>query len=272
MRRRTKALTGAFFFARVLLVWTFATRAAAAGQDSDCLLAGAGETAVVAHVHDGDTLMLSDGRRLRLLGIDTPELDSEAPARSEPLALAARDRLRQLAPGGTVLRLYRDQVHQDRHGRELVQAIRADQIDLAATLLRDGLARQLVVLPNDRLWRCYQRLQQHARRQESGLWALPAFRPQAAAQLRERPQQESAGKGWQLIEGRIDALREQRGDLLIELDGRLTLRIRAADRPAFRELPLTPGQRLLVGGRPRWHQGRARLDLMHPSAVLAAGN
>lgn len=270
MRHRTKALTGAFFFA-----WIFAA-APATGADTTagCLLDGKGEPAVVAHVHDGDTLMLHDGRRLRLLGIDTPELDPEAPARSEPLALAARDRLRQLAPKGTVLLLYRDQVGQDRHGRELVQALRADQIDLAATLLTDGLARQLVVPPNDRLWRCYQRLQHEARRQRKGLWALPAYQPTPADKLTEASaaQGEAGGKGWHVLDGRIQSLREQRGDLLIELGSRLTLRIRAADRPAFRALSLTPGQRLLVSGRPRWHQGRARIDLKHPSALLTIGN
>jgi endonuclease YncB( thermonuclease family) len=34
------------------------------------------ETAIVASVYDGDTLMLRGGRRVRLLQIDTPELGS----------------------------------------------------------------------------------------------------------------------------------------------------------------------------------------------------
>nr|MBA3380320.1 hypothetical protein [Actinomycetota bacterium] len=36
----------------------------------------ADESGVVASVYDGDTLSLSDGRRVRLLQIDTPELGS----------------------------------------------------------------------------------------------------------------------------------------------------------------------------------------------------
>jgi hypothetical protein len=36
----------------------------------------AGQVAVVASVYDGDTLSVRDGRRVRLLQIDTPELDS----------------------------------------------------------------------------------------------------------------------------------------------------------------------------------------------------
>jgi endonuclease YncB( thermonuclease family) len=53
------------------------------------------EVAVVASVYDGDTLSLRDGRRVRLLQIDTPELGS-----GECYSRAARTALLALAPPG----------------------------------------------------------------------------------------------------------------------------------------------------------------------------
>ena len=32
---------------------------------------------VVRHVSDGDTLVLEDGRKVRLIGVDTPEMNDE---------------------------------------------------------------------------------------------------------------------------------------------------------------------------------------------------
>ncbi len=58
---------------------------------------------VVTSVHDGDTLRLADGTRIRLAGIDANEMDGSChvtcAARS---AVDARDNLRRLALGKTV--------------------------------------------------------------------------------------------------------------------------------------------------------------------------
>jgi endonuclease YncB( thermonuclease family) len=56
-------------------------------------------SAIVASVYDGDTLTLTDGQRVRLLQIDTPELGS-----GECYSRAARTALLNLAPvGGRVV-------------------------------------------------------------------------------------------------------------------------------------------------------------------------
>ena len=56
----------------------------------------------MAYVNDGDTLRLRDGRKVRLLQIDAPELRGDCYAKA---ALAA---LRQLAPNGTRVTLELD--------------------------------------------------------------------------------------------------------------------------------------------------------------------
>lgn len=72
-------------------------------------------TGVVAYVNDGDTLRLTDGRRVRLLQVDAPELHGDCFGR------AALTALRRLAPKGARVTLARDPTLDatDRYGRAL---------------------------------------------------------------------------------------------------------------------------------------------------------
>jgi endonuclease YncB( thermonuclease family) len=60
------------------------------------------EGAVVAHVVDGDTVELVDGRRIRLVQIDTPE------RRTECYGEASAALTRRLLPPGTEVRIEQD--------------------------------------------------------------------------------------------------------------------------------------------------------------------
>ena len=57
---------------------------------ASCEYSGALENVVIRSVTDGDTLVLNDGRKVRLLGINTPELGFGGEA-SEPYAVDAKD-------------------------------------------------------------------------------------------------------------------------------------------------------------------------------------
>ena len=91
---------------------------------------------VVAAVYDGDTLTLRDGRRIRLVQIDTPELGS-----GECYSRAARTALLNLAPpGGRVVLdvdVALDRV--DRYGR-LLRYIRRSGSNVNLELVRRGAA------------------------------------------------------------------------------------------------------------------------------------
>jgi micrococcal nuclease len=92
------------------------------------------DVAVVASVYDGDTLRLRDGRRVRLLQIDTPELGS-----GECYSRAARTALLRLAPIGRPVVLEIDP-HLDRvdgYGR-LLRYVKRNGINVNVELLRRG--------------------------------------------------------------------------------------------------------------------------------------
>lgn len=94
------------------------------------------ETAVVASVYDGDTLTLRDGRKVRLLQIDTPELGS-----GECYSRAAATALRALARPGSAVRLDPDPALDtvDRYGRLLRYIVR-DGLNVNLELVRRGAA------------------------------------------------------------------------------------------------------------------------------------
>ena len=97
-------------------------------------------------VADGDTIILQDGRHVRYIGIDTPEIDHNN-HRSEPMADEARWMNRKLVDGWK-LRLDYDREKTDRHGRTLAYVYRSDGLFVNAVLLEQGYAHVLYHFPN----------------------------------------------------------------------------------------------------------------------------
>lgn len=90
---------------------------------------------IVALVNDGDTMRLTDGRKVRLLQIDAPELQTDCYGRA---ALAL---LRRLAPEGARVTLQRDSGldDRDRYGR-LLRYVFAGGRNVNLALVRAGAA------------------------------------------------------------------------------------------------------------------------------------
>lgn len=123
-------------------------------------------TATVEYVHDGDTLFLTDGRKVRLLGIDTPEIGENA----ECFGREATDALRALLPEGTRVRTVADVNPEDRFGRSLLFLFLADGTLVNLELLREGYAETLIIAPN-RLWTDeLVAAEREAARADRGLW------------------------------------------------------------------------------------------------------
>jgi micrococcal nuclease len=131
----------------------------AATQPSPC---------VVERVADGDTLTCRDGRRIRLIGIDTPEL------RQGESGHRARAALTRLAPPGTPVRLERDVAPRDRYGRELAHVWTGSRL-VSEALVLEGWAMLYTVPPNVKYAERLERAQKKARAAGAGLWASGAF-------------------------------------------------------------------------------------------------
>jgi endonuclease YncB( thermonuclease family) len=233
-----------------------------AGRGEDCALQRQDASATVSYIYDGDTVKLSDGRKVRFIGINTPEIDHDG-GTSEPYSHVARRRLQQLLgePGRLLLR-YGSERH-DRYGRTLAHVYLEDGRSLNTLLLQAGLATTLVVPPNTWNHDCYAAVEQRAREQGVGLWSLPDYRPRAVSELA------ADEEGYRLIRGRVKRVGESRRSLWLELEGGLSLRIARRDLPYFAGMALQElsGRALLVRGWLHPRKGGWLMSVRHPAAI-----
>lgn len=129
---------------------------------SDNSNGGLYEEALVTSVIDGDTVELADGRHVRYLGINTPEV-------GDYYAEEATARNRDLVEGKTI-ELQRGSRNQDEYGR-LLRYVYVDGIFVNAELVVEGYATAYIFDPDDRYSQVLVQLEQYARMKELGLWA-----------------------------------------------------------------------------------------------------
>lgn len=101
-----------------------------------------------ACVVDGDTFKLGD-RKIRIIGIDAPELLAPQCPGEEVLARKSADRLRELLNQGEFEMVAHRLQRQDRHGRDLMVVQRHGQ-SIGSTLIDEGLAHRY--LGSKRSW------------------------------------------------------------------------------------------------------------------------
>ena len=143
------------------------------------LAAPAGDEATVAKVIDGDTIEVEGGRRVRFIGIDTPEVSGGV----ECYGREASARTAELLPVGTRVRLEYDVERTDRYGRTLAYVHRvSDGLFVNLDLARSGFAQQLTVPPNVAHAEEIRQAVAEARSATRALWsACPAAGPPAPA-------------------------------------------------------------------------------------------
>ena len=237
-------------------------------QDADCPPQRIDEQALVKRVFDGDTLLLDDGRKVRLIGIDTPELGREQrPA--QPYAQQARQALTQLIDDlqGRVALQHGVERH-DRYRRLLAHVFSPAGDNINAELLRRGLAVAYTTPPNDRLSACYHRLDREAAIAGTGLWQHPRYAVVDATALLD------SGEGFRRIAATIRRVQHKRSGIWLHA-GALSIHIRPHDTSNFDNdwLHSLQGRRIIVRGwlrKDRYRpDSRRYLQLRHPSAIDA---
>lgn len=127
--------------------------------------AKADELVRVEKVYDGDTILLQDGRKVRYLGINTPEYQ-------EPFYLKAK-RLNEKLVLGNEVRLEFDEERTDGHERLLAYVYAGEQL-VNAKLVEAGLAHAFFVGPNQKHNDLFLRLQADAKQNKVGMWSSRA--------------------------------------------------------------------------------------------------
>ncbi len=166
----------------VVLFATLAAPVQAASGEPALVSAGTG---TVREVVDGDTLVLDDGRQVRLVGIQAPKLPlGRAGFREWPLAREAKAALEDLVglsgvglPGQPKrLRLAYGGRRIDRHGRLLAHLFDVTGRWIQGGLLARGMARVYSFADNRARISDMLAIERRARAAKRGMWGHPRYR------------------------------------------------------------------------------------------------
>jgi len=122
----------------------------------------------VKWVNDGDTIVLTNQKRVRYIGINSPEIDHDG-QKAQPLGYAARTFNKQMVLNRKI-RLEFDQERQDRYGRLLAYIFLPDGIFLNERMLQKGYAFFLYHMPNLKYNQRLLKAQQEAMKARKGIW------------------------------------------------------------------------------------------------------
>jgi len=135
----------------------------------------------VKRVIDGDTLKLSNDQRVRLIGVDTPELhysnkllrDAKRTQRDIKTiqALGRRSSIftKDLCLGKKI-RLEFDVEKRDKYGRVLAYVYLEDGTFINAKILKEGYGQVMTIPPNVKYADYFLKLQKEAKANNKGLW------------------------------------------------------------------------------------------------------
>lgn len=215
-----------------------------AGCDRPLAVAGR-----VRSVIDGRTLVLEDGREVRLAAIEVAPLAGAGEQPHGGAGRAAQRALSELALGRAIA-LSQDTGSADRYGRTLAHAaVSQDQPErsLQQELLAQGHARLGARVEPAACLAELRARERHARQAALGLWADPYYSAQAA----DRPGDIAARRGqFTVVEGDVVSVRESRGTTYINFGRRWSESFAAVI------LKRNAGALLAAGINPKLLQGR----------------
>lgn len=122
----------------------------------------------VRWVNDGDTIVLADGRHVRYIGINTPEIEHEH-QKAEPYGYQAKKYNEKLVFSKTV-RLQFDKERYDRFGRLLAYVFLPDGTFINQAMVAQGYAYLLPQKPNIKYAKILLQTQRDAMSAKKGMW------------------------------------------------------------------------------------------------------
>ena len=161
-RRFKRWTTRAFLLLVVLMV----AQACMTSEDTTTLPNNT--TRTITKVVDGDTITLDGGEKIRLIGVDTPEVYGGKQCFGPESSAYTKSLLKP----GTQVRVELDKDHLDSYSRTLAYIYRVDDgLFVNADLIANGYAREIYYAPNGAHRSEFQTLQSQAQLKKLGRWA-----------------------------------------------------------------------------------------------------
>ncbi len=215
---------------------------------------------VVTRVVDGDTVWLDDGRQVRLIGINTPEL-GHGDRPDQALSRNARNALQALIGDKPVRLVYGPERH-DRHGRTLAYLELSDGSRAGEKLLQKGLAFMIAIPPNVGHVSSYRKIEFKARAQKRGVWNHREYRVLEAGQLSHDV------TGFHIVRGQITNAGQTKKNIYLDIGKNFTIVIARKKWHYFGGEPKRYlGQRIHVRGWINRWGGKQRIHIGHPAML-----
>ncbi|MBA3018454.1 MAG: thermonuclease family protein [Proteobacteria bacterium] len=122
----------------------------------------------VRWVDDGDTIVLIDGRRVRYIGINAPEIDHKD-KKAEPCGYSAKNYNKNMVLSKKV-RLEFDREKHDQYGRLLAYVFLEDGTFVNEVMIKNGYAYSLYRNPNKKYNKRLFKAQRDAMTAKKGIW------------------------------------------------------------------------------------------------------
>lgn len=214
----------------------------------------------VARVYDGDTIILEDKKRVRLLGVNTPEIESRHRA-EEPGGVAAKKWLQAQLQENKVYLEY-DQVRRDKYKRLLAHVFLPDGKHLNLALLENGLAVISIIPPNGRYSDKLVQAQQHAEKLKLGIWGMTEYQARPISQIANHT------KGWQRFTGTPVAIKKSKKYTRLLFNDKVDIRVANNNLNLFPELATYVGKSLEVRGWVARNKDYYTMLINHPSSLI----
>lgn len=240
-----------------------------------CDLKDAGEATIV-EVLNTESLLLGDGRAIRLVGALAPRTKArwaQAMGLKDKITGALEERLM-----GQEVALRFGARKRDRYGRLLAHVFMKEgdgSVSVQEALVRDGLAMAYSFADNRACARELQAAERAAREADAGFWEQGIFRVREAADVESL---DGLAYSFQIVQGRVQDVAESRGRIYLNFgeDWRtdFTATIAASDRASFNgseiKLPDLDGRVIRVRGWLKRRNG-PMIDVTHPEQIELAG-
>lgn len=239
---------------------TYSDKPSAGARQIEILSQPTRQLQQVVRVYDGDTIILDDKKHVRLLGINTPEIESQH-REEEPGGIAAKKWLQaQLQDSKVYLEF--DQVKRDKYKRLLAHVFLPDGKHLNLALLEHGLAIVSIIPPNSLYTDTLIQAQQHAEKLKLGIWSMPEYQPRPIAQIANHT------KGWQRFTGTPVGIKKSRKYTRLIFSDKVDIRIANTNLKLFPAPATYLGKPLEIRGWVARNKDYYTMLIQHPSALI----
>ncbi len=211
----------------------------------------------VKTVYDGDTVVLEDGRKIRLLGINTPEVQHKekmADAGGEDAKAWLISKLQH-----TRVRLEVDAEKTDKYGRTLAHLFSEAKEHINLSLVNAGLATISIYPPNLLYVNELLAAEKKAERDKLGIWHRPEY-----AVIPVNTLTEAGHPGWTRLVGTVVAIRNTPKSIYLVFSSRFEARIERKWQSLFPDVNDYLGKTVEVRGWLNKSRKHFSLLIRHP--------